>query len=168
MAKQDSSDGGFSPAALLSGWGKPALDKTIHLVVVKKFYLYWGCTPKICIEIYCWQPKSMMISKAKNWLFKEKSIISIAWCIIVWKKVVILKTYPPVCDQWTLSENLMVLDEGLDHPTSWLAWSTMPPVQKNLWASWAISLLNSFCFSGVSKETGSMPTNKTSSYNSSL
>ena len=55
--------GGFSPAALLSGWGSPA---------------------------------------------------------------------PPVWDQWRLSENLMVLEAGLDQPTTWLAWSTIPPVQKNL------------------------------------
>jgi len=51
----------------------------------------------------------------------------------------------------------MVLELGLDQPTSWLAWSTMPPVQKNRCASWAISRLNSFCLSGVSRDTGSMP-----------
>ena len=75
--------------------------------------------------------------------------------------VLLLFTHPPVCDQWGLSVKRMVLELGLDQPTSWLAWSTMPPVQKNRCASWAISRLNSFCLSGVSRDTGSMPARDT-------
>ena len=75
--------------------------------------------------------------------------------------VVLYSTHPPVCDQWGLSVKRMVLELGLDQPTSWLAWSTMPPVQKNRCASWAISRLNSFCLSGVSRDTGSMPARDT-------
>ena len=37
--------------------------------------------------------------------------------------------------------------------TSW----SFSPVQKYLWASWAISLLKLSCLAGVSKDTGSMP-----------